>query len=171
MNTNPILTTRKFSIVAAMSLNLIIGKNNQLPWHIPKDLQHFKELTMGKTMLMGRKTFESIGRALPHRRSMVLSTQKNLQITGAEVINDIADLVDFTDEHEEIMVIGGAQVYQLLLPYCQKIHLTEIQAEIAGDACFPELDMNDWEEVSREVHCANTDNQYDFEFVELIRRG
>lgn len=160
---------RKITLIAAMSLNRMIGKNNQLPWQLPNDLKYFKDQTLEKTLLMGRKTFESIGRPLPKRKNMVLTRQTDFSADGIEVVHSLDQLITKTDPHEDIMIIGGAEIYQLLLPYAQKILLTEVQAEIDGDAFFPEIDNNTWHEVSREVHCRDENHAYDYAFVTLTR--
>lgn len=160
---------RQFTLIAAASLNKVIGKQSQLPWHLPADLQHFKDCTIGRTIIMGRKTFESIGKPLPYRKNIILSSKKSNATDGAIYIQSIEQLCEHTDEHEDIMVIGGAQIYQLFMPFAHKILLTEVQTNIDGDTFFPEIDFKTWQEISREVHCRNDKNPYDYAFVALMR--
>lgn len=164
------LHNRQFTIVVAYSLNRVIGRDNQLPWHLSEDLQHFKHVTMGKILLMGRKTYDSIGRALPGRRSIVLSRNSTLQIDGCEVIANIAMLAEKTRPEEEIMVVGGEQIFTLLLPYTQKMLITEVQTETEGNSFFPQFDHTKWLETSREQHHADAKNDHDYTFIEMIRR-
>ncbi len=123
--------------VVAMTPSRIIGKGNDLPWHLPEDLKQFKRLTTGNAILMGRKTWDSIGRPLPNRRSIVISRQP-LEIEGADVIHQPADLQDLQID-TKVYLIGGAQIYELMLPYCQGIYLTQLKKEYEGDVRFPEF--------------------------------
>lgn len=125
----------ELNAVVAMTPSRIIGKGNDLPWHLPEDLKQFKKLTTGNAILMGRKTWQSIGRPLPKRRNLVLSRQ-NLQLDGAEVIHRPADLVGL-DIQTQVFVIGGSEIYRLVLPYCQGIYLTRVFKEYDGDVHFP----------------------------------
>ncbi len=141
----------RLALVAARSLNRVIGKGGGLPWHIPEDLRHFKQITVGHAILMGRKTFESIGRPLPGRRNIVMSRQRGLTIEGCEVFPSIEAAIAAARQHDdEPRVIGGAAIYQLALPLSTKLLLTEVQQTIeAGDVFFPELDETEWEETER----------------------
>ncbi|TAD98769.1 MAG: dihydrofolate reductase [Bacteroidetes bacterium] len=154
------------SIIVAQSLNRVIGKNNQLAWHLPADLKMFKQKTSQHHILMGRKTFESIGKALPNRTNLVLSRDHSLKIESCLSIQSIEKGIDLAKKanESELFIIGGAEIYCLALPLAQKIYLTEIQTNIDGDAFFPEL--NDfWKEVSREKHFADEKNIFDYDFV------
>lgn len=152
------------SIVVAKSKNNVIGKGNQLPWHLPADLKHFKSVTMGKPIVMGRKTFESIGRPLPGRRNVVISRDKNYSALGCDVFHSIdAALAELKNE-KEVMIIGGANLYQQLLPLVTRIYLTEIDLEIEGDAFFPELDLSRWHALSRENYTKDEKNSCSFSF-------
>ncbi|MDO8954110.1 MAG: dihydrofolate reductase [Gammaproteobacteria bacterium] len=157
----------KLSAVVAYSQNRVMGKNNQLPWHLPDDLKHFKALTVGKPVLMGRKTYESIGKPLPNRRNIILSRDPALQIAGCEVIHSIDEL-KATDE--EIMVIGGAEIFAMLLPQIDTLYLTEIQASIDGDVFFPTLPSQEWQEISRQHHPSDATHQFPFDFIHLKKK-
>ncbi len=159
------------SLIVAMSENLVIGINNALPWHLSNDLKYFKRITMGKPIVMGRKTYESIGRPLPGRRNIVISRQENLQYDGVDCVSTIDSAVTlgeniaFVEGHEEIMVIGGAQIYQQALPIADRLYITHVHSDVAGDAFFPEVDWSLYKEISREKHFAEGPNPYDYSFV------
>ncbi len=157
------------SLVVAMSANRVIGNNNQLPWHLPADLKHFKTVTMGHPIVMGRKTFESIGKPLPGRRNVVVTRQQNLEICGCEVFNSLDNVLTALEDEQEIMIIGGADIFAQSLPMADRIYLTIIDAEIEGDAFLPEWDESDWSEVSRETHQPDDKNRYVYHFIELVR--
>lgn len=148
----------RISFIAAMAKNRAIGKENALPWHLPEDLKHFRNLTMGHFILMGRKTFESIGKPLPGRRSIVISRNPELAFPGVEVAASIEGAISLCNHEEEIFFIGGAELYRQAFPFAQRLYLTEIQQDFEGDAFFPEIDPRQWCEISREVH------QGDFEY-------
>ena len=158
-----------FTIVVAYDQGMAIGHNNQLLWHLRRDLQHFKTVTMGKVMLMGRKTFDSIGRPLPGRRTIVLTRQKGWQHEGVDVIHTLADLSVLVPRGAEVMVVGGAQIYEICLPYANRMYATEVIASHEADTYFPKLIQSQWYEVAREVHAADDFNDYDCAFVELVR--
>ena len=144
------------ALIVAVAENGVIGINNKMPWHIPADLKYFKKITMGKPMLMGRKTFDSLGKPLPGRPHIVISRNRALQIPGTEVRNSAEDgfeLAKTTAEAmglEEFMIIGGANIYQQLLPKVDRIYLTEVHARYEGDAFFPKYNIQQWREVSRQ---------------------
>ncbi len=154
----------KISLILAMGRNRAIGRDNQLPWHLPADLAHFKATTMGKPILMGRKTWESIGKALPGRLNIVLTGQAGYQADGATVVHSIDDAISICGSADELMVIGGAGVYEAFLPRAQKIYLTLIDEDFEGDTFFPELDEQEWHEEAREDHRADDRNPYDYSF-------
>jgi dihydrofolate reductase len=139
----------RISIIAAMARNRVIGINNTLPWRLPEDLKHFKALTLGHHILMGRKTYESLGRPLPGRTSVVITRSQDLKVPGCLVANSIAKAVAACDDDNEIFFIGGEELYRQALDIADRIYLTEINAEFAGDAWFPEFDMNLWQEAGR----------------------
>jgi dihydrofolate reductase len=154
----------KISLILAMGRNRVIGRDNRLPWHLPADLAHFKATTMGKPILMGRKTWESIGKALPGRQNIVLTGRAGYQAEGATVVNTIDEAIAACESADELMVIGGAAVYQAFLPRAQNIYLTLVGEEFEGDTFFPQLDENEWREESREDHPADDKNAYDYSF-------
>jgi dihydrofolate reductase len=154
----------KISLILAMGRNRVIGRDNQLPWHLPADLAHFKATTMGKPILMGRKTWESIGKALPGRLNIVLTGQAGYTAEGATVVNSIDNAIAACESADELMVIGGAAVYEALLPVAQKIYLTLVDEEFEGDTFFPQIDEQEWREESREDHSTDDKNAYDYSF-------
>ncbi|MDF3054171.1 MAG: dfrA3 [Gammaproteobacteria bacterium] len=157
------------SIIAALSTNYVIGKNNQLPWHLPADLAHFKGLTMGKSMLMGRKTYESIGRPLPGRRNIVISRRLDFRAEGCEVAHSLDEALALVHREEEIMVIGGAQLFEEALLGADKLYLTWVHGEVEGDCHFPKVELAEWEEISREERAPDERNCYALSFVTLAR--
>ena len=158
------------SLVVAMDRNRLIGRNQQLPWHLPADLRHFKEITMGKPILMGRKTWESIGRPLPGRTNVVVTGSTDFQAPGCIVSHSIEEALAAVENHKEIMVIGGAHLYQQLLSRAERIYLTLVDHAFAGDTWFPELDERDWKETSRQDHDPDQKNPYRYSFVQLQRQ-
>lgn len=157
------------SAVVAYDKNLGIGKDNQLLWHLPNDLKHFKNLTSGKTVVMGRKTYESIGRPLPNRQMIILTHNKDFHSEYAEVIHDLAELNNFIAPGEEAMIIGGAEIYKLCLPYIEKIYATEVDAKLNADAFFPKLNPQEWQKISAEHHTPDDKHVYAYTFMTLIR--
>lgn len=166
------MATRRlhYSIVVAYADNQVIGRNNHLPWHLSDDLKHFKALTLGKTMLMGRKTYESIGKLLPGRQTVILTHNLSYHIAGADVIHGLDQLENCSLLSEEIMVVGGAAIYAQLLPLCETLYVTEVKASVEGDAFFPKINEAAWREVSRQRHKRNDTNDYDADFVQFVRR-
>jgi len=156
------------SLVVAVADNGVIGVNNQLPWRLPNDLQRFKAITMGKAIIMGRKTFESIGKPLPGRRNIVVSRRADLAIEGCDVASSIQAAIDAADGGDELMVIGGADIYRQALPMAKRIYLTRVHADIPGDAGFPQLGA-EWREVSCEDCMADERHAYPYSFVVLER--
>lgn len=168
--------SKKVSVIVAAAKNGAIGVNNQLPWHLPADLAHFKQLTLNKPMIMGRKTFESIGRVLPGRTSIVLTHQPDWQAESALVAATLDQAInlacaDAEDRGaEEIMVIGGAAVFEQALSLCDRIYLTLVDAEVEGDTFFPSIDAKMWSIVSRQEHAADSRHAYDYTFTQMDRR-
>lgn len=154
------------SFVVAMSENRAIGYDNQLPWHLPNDLKHFKALTMGKTIIMGRKTHESIGKALPGRTNVILSSNPTLHLLDCQVINDIHQIAD-TDS--ELMIIGGATLYEQFLDKVSTIYLTKVHANIVGDKFFPLLN-SDWVEVENQRFEADEKHAFAYSFIVLRKK-
>lgn len=155
----------RISAIVAMAENQVIGRANQLPWHLPADLKHFKALTLGKTILMGRKTHESIGRVLPGRRNLIMTRNKTFQVPGAQVVDSLAAALKTVDPDEELMVIGGAELYRELLPQVLRIYMTIVHARPLGDSYFPVLNPAEWREVSYEDHPADAQNALPYSFV------
>lgn len=159
------------SIVVAVAENGVIGNGNQLPWHLPDDLRRFKELTMGKPMVMGRKTYESIGRPLPGRTSIVVTRQQDLRIDGCIVVNSLAAALDASGEAPEVVIIGGAELFRHALPSVDLIHLTRVHASVPGDTFFPELDPQQWTEVTLARHAADDRHAHAFSCIEMARKN
>lgn len=146
-----------FSIIVAMANNNVIGVDNDLPWHLPADLKYFKLTTMGKPIVMGRKTFESIGRPLPGRRNIVITRDNSWRADGVEVMKSTEDTVKLLADTPEAMVIGGAQIYCAMLEHVTRLYVTEIALDVAGDTHFPEISPLKWRQMSREHHAAEAE--------------
>ena len=159
----------RLSIIAAMARNRVIGINNTLPWHLSADLRHFKAFTMGHCIIMGRKTYESIGKPLPGRTSIIVTRQPGYQVPGAIVVNSVDAALKACAEHTESFVIGGAELYRQTLGHCQRMCLTEIQQDFDGDTFFPEFSRDQWRETSREKHRLDDASQLEYHFVVLER--
>ncbi len=156
----------KISLIAAMAKNRIIGKGNKMPWHLPADLKHFKTVTMSKPIVMGRKTYQSIGRSLPGRKNVVISRNPNFQAEGCELVDSIEGALELLKDDKEIMIIGGGFLYSQCIDKADKLFLTFIDLEIDGDTQFPEYHHLKLNEVSLEKHLSDDKNLYDYEFVE-----
>jgi dihydrofolate reductase len=157
------------SILVATDERGAIGRDGGLPWHLPEDLKRFKALTMGKPIVMGRKTWESIGRPLPGRHNIVITRQPGYLATGATVVDSLDAAISVAGDTAEVCVIGGAEVYRLALPRAGLIHLTRIHARVPADTYFPELDAAQWREVDREDRPADEKHAYAYSFLELRR--
>lgn len=157
-----------FAIVA-MSENRVIGDDNHLPWYLPADLKHFKAITTGHPILMGRKTYESIGRPLPNRTNIVMTRNTSFQAPGCMVVTSIDKALEHANHigGNEIFVIGGAEIYKQLLPNITRLYLTVVHATLDGDAFFPELNFAEWNEIAKETHTADEANEYDYSFITL----
>ncbi|MBW3777251.1 type 3 dihydrofolate reductase [Aeromonas veronii] len=162
----------KISMIAAMAYDRVIGKDNQMPWHMPADLAHFKRVTLGKPVLMGRKTFESIGRPLPGRRNLVISRNPDYQADGIEVVGSVEAALALLADNEvaEVMVIGGGHLYAELLPKADCLYLTRIELEVEGDTRFPAFADEQWQCVEREVHQADEKNPHPYRFETWLRK-
>lgn len=154
----------RLSAIVAMSENHVIGNENRLPWHLPADLQHFKQVTLGKPIIMGRKTFQSIGRPLPGRQNIVVSRDAHFLAEGCNVVGSIEAALQLVTEQEEVFVIGGVHLYEQMLPLVRRLYLTVIHKDIQGDAYFPEINFDDWVMVERVDHQADEKNEYDYSF-------
>jgi dihydrofolate reductase len=161
----------RLCLIAALASNRVIGRNNALPWNLPADLKRFKTLTMGHTVVMGRKTHESIGRALPGRRNLVISRNRDYSAPGCEVFASVDAAIAACRAEEEIFIIGGAELYRQSLPRAQCLEFTEIQAAFEGDATFPEIPPGDWREAGREIHGDEPGIGFRYDFVRYERIG
>lgn len=159
----------RISLIAALSLNHVIGKNNQLPWHMPNDLAHFKELTVGKPVIMGRKTFESIGKPLPKRRNIIITRDKAFTVKGAEVVHSLEEALQKTQNEVEVQIIGGTEIYTQALPFATHMDLTIIDTEIEGDTYFPQWNKTEWREITREDFTKDDEHPYDYHFITYER--
>ena len=160
------------SIIAAISENNVIGKDNKLLWHLPEDLKRFKKLTTGHTIIMGRKTFESLGGILPDRKHIVLTRDMNYNIDSdwVKVVHDIEELKDYINDDNENFVIGGALIYKQLERYTQKMYITKIYKTFEGDAYFPKINEDEWKEIEREKGLKDEKNPFDYEFITYVRK-
>lgn len=164
------------ALIAAVAENRVIGRNNALPWHLPEDLAYFKRATLGKPIIMGRHTFESIGRPLPGRTNIVVSSTEGYAPEGVQVVGDLAAAetlaadICLIDGATEAVVIGGARLYAGALGHAARMYLTEVHASVEGDVYFPEVDWSQWRERGRERHTADGPNPYDYSFVVYERR-
>ncbi len=159
---------KQITLIAAMGKNRGIGLADQIPWHLPAELQHFKQVTMGKTIVMGRKTWQAIGRPLPGRQNIVISRNPDFIAPGAVLSTSLSEAVDVA-EHQEIMVIGGGQLYALALPLAQRMVLTLIELEPQADTWFPRWDAAQWQQLSERFIKADDKNQHAYRITELLR--
>ena len=157
----------RLTIIAAMARNRVIGKDNRLPWYLPADLQHFKKITMGKPMIMGRRTWESLPGLLPGRRHIVITRDLAYKADGAEVAHSLEQAIQLAGDVEESMLVGGANLYAQALDIADRMQLTEIDLDVDGDAWFPEFDRSVWREVERQKHERDEKNQSSYSFVTL----
>ncbi len=161
------------SLVAAASENNVIGKDNWMPWDLPAELAHFRAYTRGKTVIMGRKTYDSVGRPMPNRHNIVISRQKDLVIEGADVVSSVEEALELAkkDGLPEVCVIGGEQIYKAALPHATHIQLSRVHVTIeGGEAFFPEVDWTQWKEVSRIEHTVDAENVFAFTMFEYKRK-
>lgn len=166
----------KLAIIVAMAKNYVIGINNSLPWYLSEDIQYFKRVTMGKPIIMGRKTFESIGRPLPGRTNVVITRNEDYRAEGVQVVHslkvamELCEPIAVIEGRDEVMVIGGAELYKQALPLANYLYLTEVHAEVFGDAFFPEFERTDWQEIARDNYKAVKPNPFDYSFTVLQRK-
>ena len=155
------------SIVVAKAKNNMIGRGNKLIWKLPADLQHFKELTTGHVIIMGRKTFESLGRVLPNRKHIVFSQNPDFKVNdeNVQVVHSMLEIQQYIEDEEENFIIGGAMIYNLLMPHVTKMYVTEIKQEFEGDAFFPRINTEIWQETSREKGPKDAKNDLDYDYV------
>jgi len=159
----------RVSLIVAMSRNRVIGRDNRLPWHLPEDLKRFKQLTMGHHIVMGRKTWESIGRLLPGRTTVIVTRDQNLQVPGAKIARSLAQALHLCEGDPEVFVIGGAQIFQTALPRVQRIYLTTIETDIEGDIRMPAIDWTAWRCVESESHPVAPGNALPWTFATYER--
>jgi dihydrofolate reductase len=159
------------SLIVAMAQNGVIGRGNALPWRLPKDLKRFKAFTLGKPILMGRKTFESIGRPLPERANLVLTRDRGWFAAGVIVVHSVEEALAHTGDCDELVAIGGAEVFRLVLPIARRIYLTHVHADVPGDTFFPGFDATQWADVECSMYPADQDHAYPVTFVTLERRN
>jgi len=161
----------RVGMIVAMAENRVIGRNNQLPWYLPNDLKYFKAVTMGKPIIMGRKTYESIGKPLPGRTNIVVTTQQDFVAEGVSVAYSVeqaltlAQSVATIDGADEVMIIGGAQLYSEMLDRVERLYLTQVHADVEGDAWFPALDLSRWKVLTKESFAAEGPNPYGYSFI------
>lgn len=159
----------RLTLVVAASENHVIGREGGLPWHIPEDLKRFRQITWGKPLLMGRRTFEAIGRPLPGRRNIVISRQPGLEIDGCEVVPTVDDALALVSDQPEVMVIGGGEVYRALLPRADCIEMTRVHARVEGDTWFPDIDPDEWTLMSSEKHSAGEERAFGLTYETFVR--
>jgi dihydrofolate reductase len=157
------------SIIVVMAKNRVIGLDNRLPWHLPADLAHFKGVTMGKPMVMGRRTWESLPGLLPGRRHIVITRDRGYRADGCTLVHSLDQALEAAGEAPEVMVVGGGAIYKESLPRADRLYLTLVDAEMTGDTRFPEIDFSQWRELRREPHSADGRNAYAYTFVDLER--
>jgi len=159
------------AVIVAAAENGVIGRNNALPWHLPEDLRYFKRVTMGKPIVMGRKTYEAIGKPLPGRTNIVITRNPAFHAEGVDVVSSLEEALELAghialaDGAKELVVIGGAEIYQAAIPKADRLYITEVHASVEGDATLPPIDWARWLEVSRERHAAQAPNNHDYSFV------
>ena len=158
------------TLVVAMAENGVIGHEGKLPWHLPADLAHFKRITQGYPIIMGRRTYESIGKALPERMNIIVSRTPGFAADGCTVVGCLDEALQAAGEVAEVKIIGGAQLYQEALPQAQRIELTQVHGHVQGDTFFPRLDLTEWQQVAAEAHAADERNAYALSFLTLERR-
>jgi dihydrofolate reductase len=167
----------QLAVIVAAAENGVIGRNNTLPWHLSEDLRYFKKVTLGKPIVMGRKTFESIGRPLPGRTNIVITRNPDFQAAGVRVVASIDDALRLArdiaaaDGVREVVVIGGAEIYKAAIPRADRLYVTEVHAKVEGDAVLPQIDWQHWRETGRERFPAQDPNPYDYSFVVYEQRA
>lgn len=160
----------RLTLIAAVADDRVIGRSNSLPWYLPADLRRFKRLTTGHTVIMGRKTYESMGRPLPDRRNLAISSSKDFRPAGVTVVPSMEDALKLAKDDGEVFVIGGARVFEAALPVADRLELTRVHAAIPGDVYFPPMNPADWTLVSEEKHPADDRNQYPYSFQTFDRQ-
>jgi dihydrofolate reductase len=170
----------QISMIAAMANNRVIGADNAMPWHLPADLKHFKKITLGKPIIMGRKTYVSIGKALPGRLNIVVSSDVNLALADATVVHSCEQAINIASKHcskqegdtPEVMIIGGGTIYKHFLEFCHRLYLTQIELDADGDTYFPDYRAKyNWQEIDSETHQTEPLNPYNYRFVTLVKQA
>ncbi|MES2354124.1 MAG: dihydrofolate reductase [Pseudomonadota bacterium] len=161
----------RISLVVAMAENQVIGVKNQLPWRLPAELKQFRSLTMGHPIIMGRKTFDSIGRPLPGRRNIVVTRNLDYAKEGTEIVHSLEEALERCRDDEEVFVIGGADVYSKIIARANRIYLTLVHVTIDGDAFFPAMELHDWQEIKRVPRAADAENIYAYDFIVYDRKA
>jgi dihydrofolate reductase len=159
----------RICLIAAIAANRVIGRNNALPWRLPADLKRFKALTMGHPVVMGRKTYASIGRPLPGRRNLVITRNRGYSAPGCEIVHSLDAAIAACRGEQEIFIIGGAELYRESLPLAHSLEFTEIHAEFEGDATFPQFPLEQWREAAREIHSGEAGAPFGYDFVRYER--
>lgn len=160
------------SIIAAVDKNQLIGNRGEIPWKLPADLKYFKETTMGAPVIMGRKTFESIGFPLPGRKNIIMTKNKNYTAEGCKVVHSKREVLnDFLEKDKEAFIIGGAEIYRIFLPYSKKLYLTIIEHEFSGDTYFPEIDWENWKKISEKKGTTDSKNPYSYSYHVYRRKN
>ena len=157
------------SIIVAMSKNRVIGRDNDMPWHLSNDLKNFKKITMGKMVVMGRLTYQSIGRPLPNRQNIVLS--RNFVDTNVLIVNNLQEVLNFSKDEDEVFIIGGEDIYRQTINKANKIYLTTIDEEIAGDKYFPDIDLSSWDKISSENYIKDENNSHNFQSEVYLKKN
>ena len=157
------------SIIVAIAQNHAIGKDNKLLWYLPNDLKHFKTITSGHTVIMGRKTYDSVGKPLPNRRNIII-TRQQIDIAGCEVVNSLDQAIELCNTEEEVFIVGGAEIYRQAMALTNRIYLTIVHKSFDGDTYFPEIQENIWVETKREDYQPDEKNQIPYSFITLERR-
>ncbi len=159
------------TLIAAMATNRVIGKNNDLIWHMPTDLKHFKTLTSGHHVIMGRKTYESMGKPLPNRTNIVITRDENYQAEGCVIVHNMETAIKKAEGDAQPFITGGSEIYKLALPFANTIELTLIHGTFDGDTFFPQFDENIWKLESKEAHKADERNPYDYDFLRYVKQA
>lgn len=160
---------KKTSIIVAVAENNVIGKNNQLIWHLPADLKHFKTITMGSPIIMGRKTYESIGKALPGRTNIIITRNNSFFADGCTITNSLEQAIELAPASNELFIIGGEEIFKMALSLASKIYLTKIHHAFDGDTYFPEIENSTWKIAKKEDFIADEKNAYSYSFIEYER--
>ena len=168
--TRPMATTPLLTMIAAAAENNALGKNNDLIWHISEDLKRFKRLTSGHAIIMGRKTFESMPKALPNRTNIVLTNKKDYQPEGATIVRKLEDALALVKDDSQPFIIGGGEIYRLFMPYCDRIELTRVHHNFEADVFFPEIDLDQWKEIARENINATEKQPYHYSYITFEKK-